>query len=60
MTFFISCFMPSSFDFVVSKINLQWSCSAAFSWPPYIQFKSEKPSMEKLNFKHLHEVFGIF
>ena len=27
---------------------------------PCIQFKLERPSMEKLRFKHLDEVFGMF
>ena len=45
---------------IVSKINLQWSCLLALSYTPCKQFKSERPSTEKLKFKLLDEVFEMF
>ena len=33
---------------------------SAFSYLPLKQFKLERPSMEKLNSKHINGVFGMF
>ena len=44
---------------IVSKINLPWRCLSAFSNLRCTQFKLEKPSTEKLKFKHRDQVFSL-
>ena len=45
---------------MVSKINLQWGCFLIFSYIPCKQPKLQRSLTEKLKFKHLDGVFGIF
>ena len=45
---------------IISKINLQWSCLPAFSYPPCKQFKLKRTYMKKLNFKHHDGVSRMF
>ena len=60
---FISYFMSFRLTIlnltVLSKINLQW-LYWLFSIFSCKTFKSERPWMNKLTFKHLNKVFGIF